>query len=109
MKKDGKIAWTEQWNDVANPIGWLRLMVGFGQSPLLGIQSKIQMKIFFQSGNKASFNVVFRRSASMMREGSYSTIRVGAYETLKWQFGATDPAHTPITKKLVSGANSGWF
>ena len=109
MKKDGKTTWPDQWNDVANLIGWLRFMVGFGQFLLLGIQSKIEMKIFFLSGNKASFDVVFRWSASMMRESSYSTIRLGAYEPLKWQFGATDPAHPPLTKKLVAGATSGWF
>ena len=45
----------------------------------------------------------------MMREGSYSTIRLGAYEPLKWQLGATDPAHTPLWKKIVAGATSGWF
>ncbi|XP_052781457.1 mitochondrial substrate carrier family protein ucpB-like [Mya arenaria] len=42
-----------------------------------------------------------------MREGSYSTIRLGAYEPLKRMFGATDPAHTPLWKKVCSGAISG--
>ena len=42
-----------------------------------------------------------------MREGSYSTIRLGAYEPIKRLFGATDPAHTPLWKKICSGAISG--
>ena len=54
-----------------------------------------------------SFDVVFRWSASMMREGSYSTIRLGAYEPLKWQLGATEPAHTAQWEKIVAGATSG--
>lgn len=44
---------------------------------------------------------------SMMREGSYSTIRLGAYEPLKFKLGATDIAHTPLWKKIVAGAMSG--
>ena len=44
-----------------------------------------------------------------MREGSYSTIRMGAYEPLKVFFGATDPAHTPLWKKICAGAISGKF
>ncbi|KAJ8302296.1 hypothetical protein KUTeg_021283, partial [Tegillarca granosa] len=44
---------------------------------------------------------------SLMREGSYSTIRLGAYEPLKVFFGATDPAHTPLWKKICAGATSG--
>lgn len=42
-----------------------------------------------------------------MREGSYSTIRLGAYEPLKLQLGATDIAHTPLWKKIAAGAVSG--
>ena len=42
-----------------------------------------------------------------MREGIYSTIRLGAYEPLKRLFGATDPAHTPLWKKICAGAISG--
>ena len=42
-----------------------------------------------------------------MREGSYSTIRLGAYEPLKTKLGATDPAHTPLWKKITAGAISG--
>ena len=48
-----------------------------------------------------------RLPPSLMREGSYSTIRLGAYEPLKKMFGATDPAHTPLWKKICSGAISG--
>ncbi|XP_069142036.1 mitochondrial substrate carrier family protein ucpB-like isoform X2 [Argopecten irradians] len=44
---------------------------------------------------------------SLMREGSYSTIRMGAYEPVKVLFGATDPAHTPLWKKICAGAVTG--
>ncbi len=44
-----------------------------------------------------------------MREGSYSTIRLGAYEPMKKMFGATDPAHTPLWKKICAGGISGEF
>ncbi|OWF34706.1 mitochondrial substrate carrier family protein ucpB-like [Mizuhopecten yessoensis] len=44
---------------------------------------------------------------SLMREGSYSTIRMGAYEPVKVLFGATDPAHTPLWKKICAGALTG--
>ena len=42
-----------------------------------------------------------------MREATYSTLRLGLYEPLKELFGATDPAHTPLWKKVCSGAISG--
>ena len=45
----------------------------------------------------------------MLREGSYSTIRLGAYEPLKSKLGATDPAHTPLWKKITAGATSGEY
>jgi len=44
---------------------------------------------------------------SLMREATYSTLRLGLYEPLKEWFGATDPAHTPLWKKLCSGAIAG--
>lgn len=45
--------------------------------------------------------------ASVVREGSYSTLRIGSYEPLKQLFGARDVAHTPLWKKVVAGAISG--
>ena len=44
---------------------------------------------------------------SLMREATYSTLRLGLYEPLKERFGATDPAHTPLWKKLCAGAIAG--
>lgn len=44
---------------------------------------------------------------SLMREASYSSLRLGLYEPLKEWFGATDPAHTPLWKKVCSGAIAG--
>lgn len=56
-----------------------------------------------------------RVTPALVREASYSSIRIGAYEPIKRLFGATDPAHTPLYKKIASGATSGmisrtsWF
>lgn len=44
---------------------------------------------------------------SLMREATYSTLRLGLYEPLKEQFGAKDPAHTPFWKKVCAGAIAG--
>ncbi|XP_019627253.1 PREDICTED: mitochondrial substrate carrier family protein ucpB-like [Branchiostoma belcheri] len=44
---------------------------------------------------------------SILREASYSTIRLGSYEPMKELLGATDPAHTPLWKKIIAGATSG--
>ncbi|KAI6660163.1 Mitochondrial substrate carrier family protein ucpB-like [Oopsacas minuta] len=44
---------------------------------------------------------------SLMREFSYGGIRLGAYEPIKELFGATDPAHTPLWKKIAAGGTSG--
>lgn len=61
------------------------------------------MLVFFVS----SYLVEFRLGASLLREASYSAIRMGAYEPIKWQLGAHDPNHTPFVKKLTAGAISG--
>ena len=49
----------------------------------------------------------FSITPSLMREATYSTLRLGLYEPLKVWFGATDPAHTPLWKKVCSGAIAG--
>ena len=46
-------------------------------------------------------------TASILREASYSTIRIGAYEPMKELLGAHNPARTPLWKKIVAGASSG--
>jgi hypothetical protein len=45
--------------------------------------------------------------ASMVREASYSTLRLGLYEPAKRWLGATDPKTTPMWKKFLSGAIAG--
>lgn len=42
---------------------------------------------------------------SLLREASYSAIRMGLYEQFKVLFGATDPAHTPLYKKVRAGGS----
>jgi len=44
---------------------------------------------------------------SLLREASYSTIRMGGYDVMKELLGAQDPAHTPLSKKILAGAVSG--
>lgn len=60
------------------------------------------------SYQKSSFYLLYSSiTPSLMREASYSTLRLGLYEPLKEWFGATDPAHTPLWKKVCSGAIAG--
>ena len=54
------------------------------------------------------YNVCFHSIlASILREASYSTIRLGAYEPFKELLGAHNPAKTPLWKKIAAGALSG--
>ena len=45
--------------------------------------------------------------ASMLREGSYSTLRLGLYEPIKYELGAVDPKPTPVWKNVLAGALAG--
>jgi hypothetical protein len=45
--------------------------------------------------------------ASLLREGSYSAIRLGLYEPIKDVFGAQDREHAPLYLKIAAGATSG--
>ena len=54
------------------------------------------------------FLLFFSLTPALIREATYSTIRIGAYEPIKVHvFGATDRHHTPLLKKIGSGATSG--
>lgn len=44
---------------------------------------------------------------SLLREASYSTLRLGLYEPFKELLGGTDPKNTPIWIKFLSGLLSG--
>ncbi len=46
-------------------------------------------------------------SSSLVREMSYSGIRMGMYEPVKQLLGGTDPAHTPLGIKVAAGALTG--
>ncbi|ETV64893.1 hypothetical protein H257_18289 [Aphanomyces astaci] len=48
-------------------------------------------------------------TASLMRDGFYSGIRLGAYEPVKELLGATDPSTTPLYTKITAGAITGAF
>lgn len=62
------------------------------------------MTIAHEEGLKGLYKGI---TPSLMREASYSTLRLGLYEPLKELFGAKDRAHTPLWKKVCSGAISG--
>ena len=47
-----------------------------------------------------------RVGASVLREGVYSTFRIGAYEPVKELLGASHP-HSPLWKKIIAGAITG--
>ena len=67
---------------------------------------KTKLSIFAQTNTAYHFRF-HRIAASMLREASYSTIRLGAYEPFKELLGAHNPANTPIWKKIVAAASSG--
>ncbi|KAF6041443.1 hypothetical protein EB796_000253 [Bugula neritina] len=46
-------------------------------------------------------------SAAVLREMSFSAIRMGSYEPIKYQIGGTDRANTPMTLKIAAGAIAG--
>ena len=62
------------------------------------------IRVLLDEGSKGWLKGV---TASLMREFSYGGIRLGAYEPIKDLFGATDPAHTPLWKKIAAGGTSG--
>ncbi len=47
-------------------------------------------------------------TASWLREGIYSSLRLGLYEPFKGLLGETDPKHTPLWMKFTAGSMSGF-
>ncbi|XP_002966666.2 mitochondrial substrate carrier family protein ucpB isoform X1 [Selaginella moellendorffii] len=45
--------------------------------------------------------------AALLREASYSSIRMGLYEPLKRMLGADNPSHTPLWIKITAGSLAG--
>lgn len=62
------------------------------------------LRIFKEEGIRGLYKGI---AASILREASYSTIRLGAYEPFKELLGAHNPAKTPLWKKIAAGALSG--
>ena len=48
-------------------------------------------------------------SASILREGTYSGMRLGFYEPFKRLLGATDPKSTPLWLRFTAGGLAGLF
>ena len=83
-----------------------------------GMNEKVQGRVKYYKGfipgvikicKEEGFKAAFTKGlpASLMREGSYSSIRLGTYETFKEVYGATDPNNTPLYKKILAGGTSG--
>eukprot|EP01127_Copromyxa_protea_P004380 TRINITY_DN14243_c0_g1_i1.p1 TRINITY_DN14243_c0_g1~~TRINITY_DN14243_c0_g1_i1.p1 ORF type:complete len:296 (-),score=55.93 TRINITY_DN14243_c0_g1_i1:17-904(-) len=47
--------------------------------------------------------------ASLLREGTYSSLRMGGYDVMKNLLQTQDPTNTPFWKKLVAGGSAGMF
>ncbi|XP_057820507.2 uncharacterized protein LOC131033325 isoform X3 [Cryptomeria japonica] len=63
---------------------------------------------FFQIGREEGIRGLWRGTgAALMREASYSSIRMGAYEPFKRALGGHDPAHTPLWIKVTAGSAAG--
>eukprot|EP00249_Psilotum_nudum_P014063 c24642_g1_i3 orf=394-1260(-) len=59
-------------------------------------------------GREEGINRLWRGTgAALLREASYSSIRMGAYEPLKRVLGGHDPAHTPLWIKITAGSTAG--
>jgi hypothetical protein len=61
-------------------------------------------RIFQNEGFKGLYKGL---SASLVREGSYSAIRLGLYDKARQLFGASDPSTTPLYAKIFAGACTG--
>eukprot|EP00929_Paragymnodinium_shiwhaense_P005574 TRINITY_DN10773_c0_g2_i2.p1 TRINITY_DN10773_c0_g2~~TRINITY_DN10773_c0_g2_i2.p1 ORF type:complete len:1052 (-),score=153.95 TRINITY_DN10773_c0_g2_i2:687-3842(-) len=92
---------------VTNPVDVVKVrmqMAGVGSAEAhLGPAAAAQ-KIMQAEGVTGFYNGL---TASLIRELSYSGIRMGLYEPTKELLGATDPAHTPLHLKVAAGALTG--
>lgn len=98
--------------------GIASICAGSATHPIELVKTRVQIK-----SNRAytnffnNFGVVYQHeglrglykglTACCMREGSYSTLRLGLYEPFKVMLGETDSRHTPLWKKFAAAAASG--
>lgn len=78
----------------------------------LGTSSQIKYKNIFNAfyliyKNEGFSSLYKGLTASLLREATYSTIRLGMYEPFKVFLGGTDRTHTPLWKKFAAGLCSG--
>eukprot|EP01120_Amphizonella_sp_Union-15-10_P002725 TRINITY_DN13026_c0_g1_i1.p1 TRINITY_DN13026_c0_g1~~TRINITY_DN13026_c0_g1_i1.p1 ORF type:complete len:301 (-),score=50.34 TRINITY_DN13026_c0_g1_i1:69-971(-) len=96
---------------ITNPIDVLKVRLQLQGELLKKIQPveykgvlKMTTNIVKEEGIRGLYKGI---SASLLREGSYSTIRMGGYDVMKDVLKCTDPNHTPLWKKLLAGGTSG--
>jgi len=98
--------------------GMASICAGSATHPIELVKTRVQIKSTrVYSSFLKNFGVVYEHeglkglykglTASCMREGSYSTLRLGLYEPFKALLGETDSKSTPIWKKFVAAAASG--
>lgn len=61
--------------------------------------------IFSNEGGRGLYKGI---TASWVREGVYSSLRLGLYEPFKQLLGETDPKNTPLWMKFMAGSMSGF-
>ncbi|KAH8951355.1 hypothetical protein BDL97_09G023400 [Sphagnum fallax] len=66
------------------------------------------LKSMFRVGKEEGIKGLWRGTgAALLREASYSSIRMGAYEPLKTWFGGDDPTRSSLWIKIAAGATAG--
>lgn len=93
--------------------------------PVDTIKIRLQIQGELGRSNQQAYNNIFRAgyvilknegfrglykgvSASWLREGVYSSLRLGLYEPFKEMLGETDPKNTPLWMKFVAGSLAGF-
>jgi len=92
---------------ITNPVDVLKIrmqMSGEGIAAQRQTIFQTSVRLWREEGPRAFYRGL---SPSLLREMSYSGLRMGLYEPTKQALGATDPKHTPFYLKILSGAITG--
>lgn len=95
---------------VTNPIDVTKIRLQMHGEGAAGTASLGVVKTFYRIVQAEGIAGLYRGiSASLVREMSYSGIRMGMYEPTKQMLGGHDPSHTPLGIKVAAGALTGGF